>query len=124
MPTYVMLANWTDQGVRSIEDPALVAELVRRGTVLEVCPGSNLALGIYRDRQHHPLHRLIEAGVKVTLGSDDPPFFHTSLGAEYELAGLVRLCARRGSDERYARRGHHQDRPAHLPHSPSSERPY
>ncbi len=75
-------------GVRSIEDPALVAELARRGTVLEVCPGSNVALGLYPDRNAHPLRRLIEAGVRVTLNSDDPPFFHTTLGAEYDQAGL------------------------------------
>jgi adenosine deaminase len=73
-------------GVRSIEDPRLVEELARRGTVLEVCPGSNIALGLYPDRAAHPLHRLIAAGVRVTLNSDDPPFFHTTLGAEYDLA--------------------------------------
>ncbi|HMJ98819.1 MAG TPA: adenosine deaminase, partial [Reyranella sp.] len=50
-------------GVRSADDPALMAELVRRGIVLEVCPGSNIALGLYPDRESHPLHRLIEAGV-------------------------------------------------------------
>ena len=75
-------------GVRSAEDPALVAELARRGVVLEVCPGSNVALGLYPDRASHPLHRLIDAGVRVTLNSDDPPFFHTTLGTEYDLAGL------------------------------------
>ena len=75
-------------GVRSVEDPALVEELVRRGIALEVCPGSNLALGLYPDRAAHPLHRLIAAGVRVTLGSDDPPFFHTTLGMEYDQAGL------------------------------------
>jgi adenosine deaminase len=75
-------------GVRAIEDPALVDELARRGTVLEVCPGSNVALGLYPDRAAHPLRRLIAAGVRVTLGSDDPPFFHTTLKAEYDQAGL------------------------------------
>jgi len=75
-------------GVRSIEDPALVEELARRRITLEVCPGSNLALGLYADRTVHPLHRLISAGVRVTLGSDDPPFFHTTLGTEYDQAGL------------------------------------
>ena len=75
-------------GVRSAEDPTLLAELARRGTVLEVCPGSNVALGVYPNRAAHPLHRLIAAGVRVTLGSDDPPFFHTTLGAEYADAGL------------------------------------
>ena len=75
-------------GVRSADDPALMAELGRRGIVLEVCPGSNIALGLYRDRASHPLHRLIAAGVPVTLNSDDPPFFHTTLGKEYDEAGL------------------------------------
>ncbi len=82
-------------GVRSSEDPKLLDELARRGTVLEVCPGSNIALGIYPDRAAHPLHRLIEAGVRVTLNSDDPPFFHTTLGAEYDLAGLGDEALRR-----------------------------
>ena len=75
-------------GVRSADDPALMEELARRGIVLEVCPGSNVALGLYPDRTSHPLHRLIAAGVRVTLNSDDPPFFHTTLGTEYDLAGL------------------------------------
>ena len=77
-------------GVRSIEDPALVEELARRGTVLEVCPGSNVALGLYPDRAAHPLRRLIEAGVRVTLNSDDPPFFHTTLGDGVRQGGAGR----------------------------------
>jgi adenosine deaminase len=82
-------------GVRSVEDPQLLEELIRRGIVLEVCPGSNIALGLYPDRASHPLHRLIEAGVRVTLSSDDPPFFHTTLGTEYDLAGLGEKALRR-----------------------------
>jgi adenosine deaminase len=82
-------------GVRSIEDPALVEELARRGIALEVCPGSNVALGLYPNRNAHPLHRLIEAGVRVTLSSDDPPFFHTTLGTEYEQAGLDEVALRK-----------------------------
>jgi len=81
-------------GVRSAEDPVLLEELARRGTVLEVCPGSNVALGIYLNRAAHPLHRLIEAGVRVTLNSDDPPFFHTTLATEYEQAGLPEAALR------------------------------
>ena len=73
-------------GVRAIEDPLLVRELVRRGVTLEVCPGSNIALGLYRDRRDHPLRRLLEAGCRVTLNSDDPAFFDTSIGREYDLA--------------------------------------
>lgn len=82
-------------GVRSIEDPALMEELVRRGIALEVCPGSNVALGLYPSREAHPLHRLIASGARVTLSSDDPPFFHTSLGAEYDKAGLDEAQLRR-----------------------------
>ncbi len=72
-------------GVRSIEDPALVDELAERGTVLEVCPTSNVVLGIYPTYEEHPLPRLLEAGVRVTLGSDDPPYFGASIGGEYEV---------------------------------------
>ena len=75
-------------GVRSADDPRLMETLARRNIVLEVCPGSNVALGLYPDRVSHPLHRLIDAGVPVTLNSDDPPFFHTTLGTEYAEAGL------------------------------------
>ena len=82
-------------GVRSIEDPALVEELARQGIALEVCPGSNVALGLYPDRNAHPLHRLIEAGVRVTLNADDPPFFHTTLGTEYDQAGLDEAALRK-----------------------------
>lgn len=74
-------------GVRAIEDPELVARLADEGIVLEVCPGSNVALGVYPDFAGHPLRRLHEAGVKVTLNSDDPPFFWTDIGLEYERAG-------------------------------------
>lgn len=73
-------------GVRAIEDPRLVEEIARRGIVLEVCPGSNFALGIYRGVADHPLRRLIDAGCKVTLNSDDPPYFDTSIGKEYAVA--------------------------------------
>jgi adenosine deaminase len=72
-------------GVRSIEDPALVEELAERGTYLECCPTSNVVLGIYRSYEEHPLPRLRAAGVKVTLGSDDPPYFGASIGGEYAI---------------------------------------
>ena len=70
-------------GVRAIEDPRLVERLAERGIVLEVCPGSNLALGLYPDIRAHPIARLRAAGVPVTVSTDDPPFFHTTLGREY-----------------------------------------
>ena len=71
-------------GVRAVEDPELVRDLARRGTVLEVCPGSNIALGLYPDWPAHPIARLAEAGVRVTVSTDDSPFFHTSLSHEYD----------------------------------------
>jgi adenosine deaminase len=72
-------------GIRSIEDPELVEELAARGTFLECCPTSNVTLGIYATYDDHPLPTLKAAGVKITLGSDDPPYFGASIGGEYEV---------------------------------------
>ena len=71
-------------GVRAIEDLALVDELAERGIVLEVCPGSNIALGLYKDWRAHPIAELHKRGVKVTISTDDPPFFHTTMAREYD----------------------------------------
>ena len=73
-------------GVRAIEDPALVAELAERGIVLEVCPTSNVVLGVFEDLASHPFGALRDAGVALTLGSDDPPFFGATLAGEYAVA--------------------------------------
>jgi adenosine deaminase len=72
-------------GVRAIEDPALVAELASRGIVLECCPTSNVVLGVYASYEEHPLPQLRAAGVRVTLGSDDPPYFGATIEGEYEV---------------------------------------
>ena len=72
-------------GVRAIEDKALVQELIARDITLEVCPGSNVVLGLYKDFAHHPIKQLRDAGVKVTISTDDPPFFGTTLRREYEM---------------------------------------
>ena len=53
--------------------------------MLECCPTSNVALGLYESYEDHPLPRLMRAGVRATLGSDDPPYFGASIGGEYEL---------------------------------------
>ncbi len=76
-------------GVRAIENALLLDRIIEEGITLEVCPASNFALGIYENAMDHPLKKLIEAGCKVTLGSDDPPFFKTSIGNEYEIAKKV-----------------------------------
>jgi adenosine deaminase len=73
-------------GVRAIEDPALVGELAERGVVLECCPTSNVVLGVFSSYEAHPLPALRDAGVKVTLASDDPPYFGASVGGEYAVA--------------------------------------
>jgi adenosine deaminase len=73
-------------GVRAVEDPALVAEIAERGVVLECCPTSNVVLGVFSSYETHPLPALRDAGVKVTLASDDPPYFGASIGGEYAVA--------------------------------------
>jgi adenosine deaminase len=70
-------------GVRAIEDPELVQRLADENIVLEVCPGSNISLNVFDDLQSHPLKQLKDAGVILTLSSDDPPFFATDLADEY-----------------------------------------
>lgn len=72
-------------GVRAIEDPALVDEIAERGIVLECCPTSNVVLDAFPSYEEHPLPRLREAGVRITLGSDDPPYFGASIGGEYDV---------------------------------------
>jgi adenosine deaminase len=72
-------------GVRAIEDPDLVYELEARGTVLDTCPTSNVVLGVYPTYQDHPLPQLRAAGVRVTLGSDDPPYFGATIEGEYQV---------------------------------------
>lgn len=82
-------------GVRSIEDRELVAEIAERNIALEICLNSNLHTGIYDSFQNHPFPELINAGCKVTLNSDDPPFFFSGIGKEYSDA-----AAHFGLDER------------------------
>lgn len=72
-------------GVRAIEDPALVTYLAEHALPLEVNVTSNLRLGIYSDLASHPLPRLLAAGVPITINSDDPALFNTTLANEYAL---------------------------------------
>ncbi len=76
-------------GVRAIEDLALVELIAERGITLEVCPGSNVRLGVYPSLSQHPIQKLRERGAKVTVSTDDPPFFHTTMTREYEKLNEV-----------------------------------
>lgn len=71
-------------GVRSVEDPALLETLRERQIPLEICPTSNLRLGVYGSYGEHPLRRLWDQGLYVTVNSDDPPMFNTDLVREYQ----------------------------------------
>lgn len=70
-------------GVRSAEDPELLTRIVDAGVALEVCPVSNVALGVYSDLSSVPLPELMEAGVTIALGADDPLLFGSRLSGQY-----------------------------------------
>jgi adenosine deaminase len=76
-------------GIRSVEDPRVLDEVVRRGVTLEVCPGSNVALGVYKGAGDVPLRQLMEAGAQIALGADDPLLFGSRLTDQYESARAV-----------------------------------
>lgn len=73
-------------GTTSVDDPALLEHLAEHRIPLEVCPSSNVATRAVESLETHPLARLRDAGVVVTINSDDPPMFGTTLNAEYEIA--------------------------------------
>jgi adenosine deaminase len=99
-------ADRLGHGVRSVEDPALLDRIVAQGVPLEVCPVSNVALGVYSDLTSVPLPQLLEAGATVALGSDDPLLFGSQLAGQYatmraaheltdaQLAELARMSIR------------------------------
>ena len=86
----VLEAERIGHGVRAAEDPELVRVLGRRGLALECCPTSNVKTGIVRGWGRHPIPALHRSGVAVTVNSDDPAMFGTSLSAEWEVL-LTRL---------------------------------
>lgn len=75
--------NRIGHGVRCVEDPKLVATLRDRQIPLEVCPSSNVCLGGVKSLSEHQLPQLLDEGLYVTIGSDDPPMFNTSITDEY-----------------------------------------
>lgn len=78
-----------DHGVRAIEDPNLVNQLAQSNIVLNLCPTSNFRLGLFSSPAQYPLRQFLDAGIPITLGSDDPPFFETTLTLELERAILL-----------------------------------
>ncbi len=102
-------AHRLGHGVRAAEDPALLARIVEAGVALEVCPVSNVALGVYSDLSSVPLPTLLAAGATVALGADDPLLFGSQLAAQYatmraaheltdaDLAALARMSLRASS---------------------------
>jgi adenosine deaminase len=79
----VLGSNRIQHGVRAIEDPAVLALAKERGVTFDVCPISNVKLGVYPSLREHPLRRLMEAGVNCTVSTDDPLAFANSLCDEY-----------------------------------------
>lgn len=71
-------------GVNVIHSPDTMAMVKERGIALEVCPTSNIFLGLFKDMSSHPFPKLYEAGIKVSISSDDPPFMSTTLAQEYQ----------------------------------------
>ncbi|SCX37575.1 adenosine deaminase [Klenkia marina] len=94
-PSYVVEAvellgvERVDHGIRAVEDPTLLALLVERGIPLTVCPLSNVRLRAVPDLASHPIRALLDAGVAVTVNSDDPAYFGGYVGANY--AALVQV---------------------------------
>ena len=82
-------ADRIGHGVRAAEDPALVKRLAAEAVTCEVCPSSNVALGVAPAPAQVPLRTLVEAGVPVALGADDPLLFGPRLTAQYEIARYV-----------------------------------
>jgi aminodeoxyfutalosine deaminase len=73
-------------GTSAAQDPALLAHLAATGIPLEVCPSSNIATRAVATLSEHPIRQFREVGVVVTVNSDDPPMFGTTLNHEYEIA--------------------------------------
>jgi adenosine deaminase len=100
-------------GIRSAEDPQVLDEVVRRGVTLEVCPGSNVALGVYPQAGQVPLRQLMQAGAQIALGADDPLLFGSRLNAQYENARSVHAL----SDSELAELARGSVRGSRAPHT-------
>lgn len=81
-------------GIRCMEDPALVRELLDRGTVLDVCPTANVCVGAVPSYDQHPLPEMVAAGLRCSLSTDDPAMFGIDLSSEYGEAASRGLSPR------------------------------
>jgi aminodeoxyfutalosine deaminase len=81
-----MGAHRIRHGIRSVEDPSVMAEIIDRGVVLDVCPISNLRTKVVASLAEHPLPQLVAAGVQCSISTDDPAMFDTDLGRDYAAA--------------------------------------
>jgi adenosine deaminase len=86
-------ADRVGHGIRSVEDPHVLADVVERGVTLEVCPTSNVGLGVYAGPKDVPLRVLIDSGARVALGADDPLLFGSRLTEQYAIARDVHGCS-------------------------------
>jgi aminodeoxyfutalosine deaminase len=91
-------ADRVRHGIRAVEDGGLVRELAGRGTVLDVCPLSNLRTGAVASLHAHPLPQLVAAGVRCSISTDDPAMFDTDLSRDYEAAASLGLSPRAAYD--------------------------
>jgi aminodeoxyfutalosine deaminase len=89
-----LAADRIRHGIRAIEDPDLVRDLADRSVVLDVCPTSNVRTGAVASLAEHPLPRLVEAGVRCSISTDDPAMFGTDLSSEYEVAQSLGVSPR------------------------------
>ena len=86
-------------GTSLVQDPELVAYLGEHRIPIEVCPTSNIATGVVKDLDQHPIRQMVDAGLLVTVNSDDPPMFGTELSREYEVAAKLLGLDERGVAE-------------------------
>ena len=92
----VLRVDRIDHGTRAIEDPALVRLLAERRIPVTCCPGSNVATGAVASLRDHPVRRFIEAGMLVSIATDDPAMFGLSLAGEYSALQATFGCTEDG----------------------------
>ncbi|SEG92761.1 aminodeoxyfutalosine deaminase [Actinacidiphila yanglinensis] len=92
----VLGAERIGHGTSSVQDPRLLDHLAEHRIPLEVCPTSNIATRVVPTMEEHPIRQMVEAGVLVTVNSDDPPMFGTDLNTEYAVAARLLELDRAG----------------------------